>query len=217
MSFWLLPTPLETADPRPWATSAELASTRPGGNDFYGVIRTEVLRRVDPHNSYYNADRTFVDVPVPPGAVRPGAVRSSTSDATTRSVPPGRPTGGAGAVVLDPAPGEPPSISHGSGCTSSTCGGFVRAIRRAPLTSAERNRCLAEVARWFWSCLPPGRSSRPEPVGPVTGPHGSGDADATRSLATWGERPCGWRRTATSAWATSGTRASLGGVPGLHA
>ena len=59
--------------------------------------------------------------------------------------------------------------------------GYVQAIRRAPLTSVERNRCLAEVARWFWSCLPPGRSSRPEPVGPVTGPHGSGGADTTRS------------------------------------
>ena len=58
--------------------------------------------------------------------------------------------------------------------------GYVQAIRRAPLTSAERNRCLVEVARWFWSCLPPGRSSRPESVGPAAGPHGSGGADTTQ-------------------------------------
>ncbi|MDN5749167.1 MAG: glycosyltransferase family 2 protein [Pseudonocardia sp.] len=31
-----------------------------GGDDDYGVIRSEVLRRVRPYDSYYNADRTFV-------------------------------------------------------------------------------------------------------------------------------------------------------------
>ena len=33
---------------------------RPRGNDFYGVMRTDMLRRVGEHDSYYNADRTFV-------------------------------------------------------------------------------------------------------------------------------------------------------------
>jgi hypothetical protein len=28
-------------------------------DDFYGVIRTEVLRRMSPHDSHHHADRTF--------------------------------------------------------------------------------------------------------------------------------------------------------------
>lgn len=32
----------------------------PGGDDFYGVIRSNVLRKVKPHDSYHHADRTFV-------------------------------------------------------------------------------------------------------------------------------------------------------------
>jgi glycosyltransferase involved in cell wall biosynthesis len=31
-----------------------------GGDDFYGVVRTDVIRRVAPHDSYYNAGRKFV-------------------------------------------------------------------------------------------------------------------------------------------------------------
>ena len=31
-----------------------------GGDDFYGVIRSDVLRRVHPHDSYHHADRTLV-------------------------------------------------------------------------------------------------------------------------------------------------------------
>lgn len=31
-----------------------------GGNDFYGLVRTDVLRRTHRHGSYHNADRTIV-------------------------------------------------------------------------------------------------------------------------------------------------------------
>ena len=31
-----------------------------GGDDFYGVIKTEVMRRMAPHDSYHNAGRKFV-------------------------------------------------------------------------------------------------------------------------------------------------------------
>ena len=31
-----------------------------GGDDFYGVIRTSVLRRIPPHASYHNAGRKLV-------------------------------------------------------------------------------------------------------------------------------------------------------------
>ena len=31
-----------------------------GGDDFYGVIRIDVMRRIAPHNSYHNAGRKLV-------------------------------------------------------------------------------------------------------------------------------------------------------------
>ena len=51
----------------PLASTAQRAADRfrsllwdDGGDDDYGVIRSEVLRRVRPYDSYYNADRTLV-------------------------------------------------------------------------------------------------------------------------------------------------------------
>jgi glycosyltransferase involved in cell wall biosynthesis len=53
------PYSFDTNNPRPSARLRTLLYV-PTGNDIYGVIRTEVLSRVNPHGSYYNADRTFV-------------------------------------------------------------------------------------------------------------------------------------------------------------
>src|SRR5262245_61032391 len=53
------PYPLDTANPCPRDRLRSLLRT-PGGNDIYGLIRTDVMRTVRPHQTYYNADRTFV-------------------------------------------------------------------------------------------------------------------------------------------------------------
>ncbi len=50
---------LATDSPRASERFRSLMFTR-GGDDFYGVIRTDVLRRIAPHNSYYNAGRKLV-------------------------------------------------------------------------------------------------------------------------------------------------------------
>ena len=63
---------LDTANPDPAARLRSLLRV-PGGNDFYGVMRTDMLRRVGEHHSYYNADRTFVAGLVLQGTVPPGA------------------------------------------------------------------------------------------------------------------------------------------------
>jgi glycosyltransferase involved in cell wall biosynthesis len=51
--------PLSTASPR---TPERFASMLfgSGGDDFYGVIRTSILRRIRPHGSYHHADRTII-------------------------------------------------------------------------------------------------------------------------------------------------------------
>ncbi|MEU0058409.1 glycosyltransferase family 2 protein, partial [Streptomyces sp. NPDC006334] len=50
---------LDTASPSAPARFRSMLF-EPGGDDFYGVIRADVLRRVKPHDSYHHADRTFV-------------------------------------------------------------------------------------------------------------------------------------------------------------
>jgi glycosyltransferase involved in cell wall biosynthesis len=172
-----LPYALDTANPSPSARLRSLLYT-PGGNDFYGVIRTDTLRRIGPHGTYYNADRTivasmclngpFLQVPEVLYWRRDHPHRASRAG-DHRAV----------AAALAPERGDrwrhPMARMY-----VEYVYGFVQAIGRAPLTNAERARCLAEVARWFWSCLPPGRSSRPKDVGPVATPQDPSDADASR-------------------------------------
>jgi glycosyltransferase involved in cell wall biosynthesis len=50
---------LATDSPRPSERFRSLMFTD-GGDDFYGVIRTNVMRRIAPHNSYHNAGRKLV-------------------------------------------------------------------------------------------------------------------------------------------------------------
>ena len=88
-----LPYPLDTANPRPSARLRSLLYV-PGGNDFYGVIRTEVLRRIDLHGSYYNADRTLVAVTCVSRGRSTRCPRSCTSGATTQTAPRGLPVDG---------------------------------------------------------------------------------------------------------------------------
>ena len=58
--------PLATDDPRPARRLESLlfgGDATPGAvaaDDFYGVIRSDVLRRVRPHDSFYHADQTFM-------------------------------------------------------------------------------------------------------------------------------------------------------------
>ncbi|MDN5852616.1 MAG: glycosyltransferase family 2 protein [Actinomycetia bacterium] len=147
---------LETADPDP-AVRLRSMLFESGGDDFYGVIRTEVLRRVGEHGSYYNADRTFVasislhgpfyQVPKtlyfrrdhPERATRAGTRRDR-------------------AAALDPRRADrvrnPMILMY-----AEYIAGYLRAIRRAPLAQVDRFRCSLEVGRWLLSRLRPGRKS----------------------------------------------------------
>lgn len=161
------PYTLDTANPRPSARLRSLLYV-PGGNDFYGVIRLEVLRRVDPHGSYYNADRTFVASLALQGPFRqvPEVLYYRRDHLDRASRAPGR---RARAAALDPVRWNrwryPMILMYVEYVL-----GYVKAIRQAHLGPAESARCLLEVAGWALSCLWPGRKRRSlESANPLVG------------------------------------------------
>jgi glycosyltransferase involved in cell wall biosynthesis len=156
----ILPVPyrLETADPRASVRLRSLLYVS-GGDDIYGVIRTDVLRRVSAHGSYHHADRTFVAALALQGPFRqvpevlylrrdhPGRTERSADGRRSR------------AAILDPRRGNrwrnPMLRLYGE-----YVWGYVTAIVRAPLGVRERVRCLSEVAWWALGHLRPGGARR---------------------------------------------------------
>jgi glycosyltransferase involved in cell wall biosynthesis len=161
-----LPYPLDTANPRPWARLRSLLYVS-GGNDFYGVIRAEVLRRIDLHGSYYNADRTIVA-----SLCLQGPFHQVPEVLYFRRDHPDRASRASGrrakAAVLDPKRANRwrhPMIRM----YVEYVLGYVKAIRQARLSVIQSGRCLAEVAGWVLSCLWPGRKRRSlESANPMT-------------------------------------------------
>ena len=151
-----MPYELATDDPDPAIRLRSLLRT-PGGNDFYGVIRTDVLRRVGPHRSYYNADRTFMA-----GLVLHGRFRQVPEVLYMRRDHPGRATRAGSrrdrAAALDPRRASwlrhPMPVMYGE-----YVGGLVKAVLTAPLTPRERSRCLREIAAWLGEAVRPGHRS----------------------------------------------------------
>jgi glycosyltransferase involved in cell wall biosynthesis len=156
---------MDTENPRPSVRLHDMLYT-PGGNDFYGVVRTDALRRVGPHGTYYNSDRVFVSA-----LCLQGPFHQVPEVMYYRRDHPGRAShaGGKRAVAAALAPGRASRLRNPMlRMHVEYVVGFVRAIRRAPLTTAERRACLLEVAKWFWSVLPP-RGARGGPDRPVAG------------------------------------------------
>ncbi|MFC5729977.1 MULTISPECIES: glycosyltransferase family 2 protein [Nocardioides] len=139
----------------------------PGGNDFYGLIRIDVLLRALPHGTYYNADRTFMA-----GLVMQGQFRHIQAVLYWRRQHAGRATLAGGlrerAVVLGPERADrwrhPLVRMHVEYVL-----GFVRAVVTAPVTAADRARALLEVAGWLFSRLATRRNHRPVEASPPVG------------------------------------------------
>jgi glycosyltransferase involved in cell wall biosynthesis len=116
------------------------------GDDDGGVVRMEVLRRVTPHGSYHFADRTFTAeialhgsfymVPDwlffrrchPEQAGRLSSVRARCARLDPRRA----------RQLTNPA----------ARLYAEYIWGYVRAIRRAPLTPSERRECYESLAQW---------------------------------------------------------------------
>jgi glycosyltransferase involved in cell wall biosynthesis len=137
----------------------------PGGDDFYGVIRADVLRRVKPHDSYHHADRTFVaeitlhgpfhQVPELLYFRRDHPMRAERANPTKR----------ARCVNLDP---RRAGLLHPTPrLLAEYVWGFAAAIRRAPLSPADRRECYRHMGAWMTSRVRPGAGERVEDRAPV--------------------------------------------------
>jgi glycosyltransferase involved in cell wall biosynthesis len=121
----------------------------PGGDDFYGVIRTDVLRRIKPHDSYYHADRTFViDLAMQGPFIQVPELLYFRRDHPTRALR-GNPSIRRWCANLDPkrAKGFNPPVR----LLAEYVLGFVGILNRAPITAAEKRRCYRHLMRWFTS------------------------------------------------------------------
>jgi glycosyltransferase involved in cell wall biosynthesis len=165
----------------PLNTSAERAPERfrsllfdSGGDDDYGVIRTDVLRRTAMKESYHHADRTiiaelslygrFYQVPDWLYFRREHADRAERAHPTMR----GR------CANMDPRRAD--RLRHPAvRLYGEYVWAYVRAIKRAPLSPAERRECLRYLAQWFTSRA---RNGGTRPDAPVPVPHPEIQIDA---------------------------------------
>jgi glycosyltransferase involved in cell wall biosynthesis len=120
-----------------------------GGDDDYGVIRSAVLRKVHPYDSYFHADRTFVAE-----IALHGRFHQVPDWLFFRRQHPGRSankrTIREWCVVYDQRRADPlrhPVIR----LLGEYVLAYIAGIRRAPLTSGERRSCYGELLRWLVS------------------------------------------------------------------
>ncbi len=114
-----------------------------GGDDEYGVIRADVLRKVRPCDSFHNPGRPFVAGWRCTGRSS-RCPRSCTSVATT-------PRGDRASTVQERCARMDPRRAGQSAARlyAEYLLGYVEAIRRAPLSTTDRLRCLGHLVGWL--------------------------------------------------------------------
>lgn len=121
-----------------------------GGDDDGGVIRTEVLRRVPPRGSYHHADRTIISELALQGPFHHVAewlfFRRDHPDRAERK----HDTVRSRSANMEPRRANPWLHPVGR-LYAEYVWGYVGAIRRAPLTSAERRACYQHLASYLAS------------------------------------------------------------------
>ena len=154
----LIKYPEATASPR--APERFRSMLFDGKRDYiYGVVRTDVLRQTPLHGSYHYADKTLVTEIALHGPCyqvpdwlffrreRPGEVMAVRDRC----------------AVLDPRRADRlrnPAIR----LYAEYIWGFLSAIGRAPLSSAERRECYLDLARWLANRAIPAREQSDEPI-----------------------------------------------------
>jgi glycosyltransferase involved in cell wall biosynthesis len=147
----------------------------PGGDDIYGVIRMSVLRRIPPYGSHHLPDRTFVAELALHGRFHnhpdflyfrrdhPGRVERQGSVSVRHR-----------AAIADPRRADrlrhPVVRLYGEYVWA-----YVRAIRDAPISAADKRRCLRELAGWLGGHADPRRRLRmldsPDPAARAIAQH----------------------------------------------
>ncbi len=138
-----------------------------GGDDDYGIIRTEVLRRTAMKESHHHADHTIIAelglhgpfYQVPDWLYFRRDHPGQSGRATMRSR----------CANMDPRRAD--RLRHPAvRLYGEYVWGYIRAIRRAPLTPADRRECYRYLTEWFVSRARPGDSQPPEPPAPLRRP-----------------------------------------------
>ena len=159
--------PVATDSPRPSERFASVLFGR-GGDDDYGVIRTEVLRRTPLTGSHYHSDRTLVAelalqgpfhrIPETLYFRRDLPDRAGTPQQSVRSW----------CVTHDPRRAD--HLRHPTiRLLGEYVWAFADAIRRAPLAPADKRRCYGVLADYLSDRIRPGslrRAARERTTGP---------------------------------------------------
>ena len=158
--------PLTTATPRaPERFRSILFDS--GGDDDYGIMRTEVLRRTAMKESYHHADHTIVAelglhgpfYQVPDWLYFRREHPGQNGQATMRS------------RCANMEPRRADRLRHPAvRLYGEYVWGYIAAIGRAPLSATDRRECYRHLAQWFASRARPGGVEPPDPVGPATPP-----------------------------------------------
>lgn len=157
-----------------------------GADDFYGVIRSDVLRKVKPHGSFYHADYTFTAeialhgrfVQVPEWLYFRRQHSERVSNARSAS-----------AVVAGLDPGRGGRFrSFAVRLLAEYLWSWFAAVRRAPLTGAERRECYRQIARWVADRAARRLPGRSEPPVPETFGEIGAEVLASRSRVVGAER-----------------------------
>ncbi len=115
-----------------------------GGDDFYGVIRTDVMRAIAPHDSYHNAGRKLVAE-----MALYGRFLQVPEVMFFRREHPGRGDrlGSVQAVCRNL---DPRRAGHSTArLMSEYMTSYFTAVARAPLSAADRRRCYGLLTRWL--------------------------------------------------------------------
>jgi glycosyltransferase involved in cell wall biosynthesis len=153
--------PLSTASPQAPERFRSLLFDS-GGDDDYGVMRIDVLRRTAMKASYHHADHTIVAEIALHGPFYQVPdwlyFRRDHPDRAERACPTMR----SRCVNMDPRRAS--RLRHPAvRLYGEYVWGYIAAIRRAPLSPADRRECYRYLAQWFASRARPGRSLQPEP------------------------------------------------------
>src|SRR3954469_1453627 len=115
-----------------------------GGDDYYGVIRTDVMRAIAPHDSYHNAGRKLVAE-----LALYGRFLQAPEVMFFRREHPGRGDrlGSVKAVCRNL---DPRRANHSTArLMREYLTSYFTAVARAPLSAADRRRCYALLTRWL--------------------------------------------------------------------
>jgi glycosyltransferase involved in cell wall biosynthesis len=119
-----------------------------GGDDIYGVIRMSVMRAVQPHGSFHNADRTVVA-----DLALHGRFHQVDEALYFRRDHPGRAERAASGLRRRTAHLDPSRANRwahpAARLVVEYLASYAKAVASAPISRGDRRRCLAVLAVWI--------------------------------------------------------------------